>query len=94
MAAQNADGRLEIFILGIDSGLWHTSQTTPSAATWNAWNSLGGKATSGVAVTPNTDGRLEVFVRGLDNALWHNSRQAAGGPAWSGWSSLGGVMHY
>jgi len=102
VVAQNSDGRLEVFVRGKDSALWHISETalsfrdggllTPSAATWNAWGSLGGILTSDVAVAANADGRLEVFARGIGNALWHNSQLAAGGPAWSGWSSLGGIV--
>ena len=37
---QNADGRLEVFALGLDSALWHISQTTPSGSTWTPWSIL------------------------------------------------------
>jgi hypothetical protein len=40
-AAQNADGRLEVFGVGTDNVLWHMWQTAPNNG-WSGWVSLGG----------------------------------------------------
>ena len=75
----NADGRLEAFAVGNDTGLWHMWQTVPGNNTWTDWTSLGG---SGIANNPaviqNADGRLEAFAVGNDNGLWHKWQTAPG----------------
>jgi hypothetical protein len=84
---RNADGRLEVFVIGSDHALWHMWQTAPGNG-WSGWASLGGwidRLTTG----QNADGRLEVFARGADQALWH-MWQTAPSNGWSGWASLGG----
>ena len=89
--ASNADGRIEVFALGIDSRIWHLWQTAPSNG-WSAWASLGGPSMQGrPAAITNPDGRIEVFARGTDNALWHVWQN---GPdaGWSAWASLGGAF--
>ncbi len=88
--AQNLDGRLEIFVRGTDSALWHIWQTAPNNG-WSGWASLGGILESDPVVFQNEDGRLEVFVRGSDSALWH-IWQTAPNNGWSGWASLGGIL--
>ena len=78
-AARNTDGRLEVFVAGNDTGLWHKWQTAAGSSTWTDWTSLGG---GGIANNPtiiqNADGRLEVFVAGGDTGLWHKWQTAAG----------------
>jgi len=90
--AQNADGRLEVFVRGSDDALWHRSQTLANSNNWSDWNSLNGVLTSSPAVFQNADGRLEVFVRGSDDALWHIWQTAANSNNWSDWNSLSGVL--
>jgi hypothetical protein len=95
VVVSNADGRLEVFIIGTDRALWHMAQTvrnTCDPAAWTGWSSLGGVFTSDPAAAVNSDGRLEVFARGSDNALWHRSQASPGSGTWGGWSSLGGVF--
>ncbi|WP_339367589.1 hypothetical protein [Photorhabdus luminescens] len=78
-AANNADGRLEIFGVSTDNAVWHNWQTVPNTeSSWSGWRSMNEGATSKPAVYINSDGRLEVFVRGSDNALWHNWQTAPG----------------
>ena len=79
-----ASGRLDTFVRGTDSALWHKW----FAGGWSGWERLGGVLTSGPAVCSWASGRLDVFVRGTDSALWH--KWFAGG--WSGWESLGGTL--
>ena len=88
--ANNADGRLEVFVRGTDNALWHNWQTAPNNG-WSGWASEGGVLTSNITVGSNADGRLEMFVRGTDQALWHNW-QTAPNNGWSGWASEGGVL--
>ncbi len=91
VGTQNADGRMEIFGVGTDNGLWHIWQTAPSNG-WSGWASMGGIITCEPEVARNADGRMEVFARGTDNALWH-IWQTAPSNGWSGWGSLGGVIY-
>jgi hypothetical protein len=40
VVAQNADGRLEVFLVGQNTQLYHNWQTSPG--NWSGWFSLGG----------------------------------------------------
>ncbi len=88
--AQNADGRVEVFVRGDDNALWHIWQTAPNNG-WSNWASLGGNFPGQPVVFQDADGRLEVFVRGDDNALWH-IWQTAPNNGWSNWATLGGNL--
>jgi len=88
--ANDADGRLEVFVRGTDNALWHKWQVAPNSG-WSGWASEGGVLTSDIAVGRNADGRLEAFVRGTDNALWRKG-QVAPNSGWSPWASQGGVL--
>jgi hypothetical protein len=64
---QNADGRLEVFVIGSDGNLWHIWQTTPGKA-WSSWaslNTLPSTLSTPIAVR-NADGRIEAFCIGTD----------------------------
>ncbi len=87
---RNADGRLEVFGLGLDTALWHIWQTKPNNG-WSGWASLSGRITSDPAIANNADGRLEAFARGKDSGLWH-IWQTKPNNGWSNWASLGGVI--
>src|SRR5581483_3652775 len=84
----NKDGRLEAFVRGSDTALWHKWQTT-AGGSWTGWSPLGGLFISDPVVATNADGRLEVFAVGTDGGLWHVWQYSPGG-SWSGWSGLGG----
>jgi hypothetical protein len=89
-AGHNADGRLEIFVRGNDSAVYHRWQNV-GGGSWNAdniWHPLEGKITGNITVGHNGDGRLEIFVRGVNNGVHHRWQDGAGG--WHGWESLGG----
>lgn len=88
--ARNGDGRLEVFVRGTDSALWHKWQVAPNDG-WSGWASEGGVLTSDPVLAQNSDGRLEIFVRGTDGALWHKW-QVAPNDGWSAWASEGGVL--
>ncbi|HEX2295965.1 MAG TPA: matrixin family metalloprotease [Actinomycetota bacterium] len=88
VVANNADGRMEVFVRGTDNALWHIWQTAASNG-WSGWGRMGGVIQTPIAVGRNSDGRLEVFARGSDSALWHIWQTRASN-GWSGWASMGG----
>jgi hypothetical protein len=72
--AENADGRLQVFIVDLNNQLYHRWQTTPNnSSQWsNGWDPLGGPLASDPVVARNFDGRLELFkVDADDNQLYH-----------------------
>jgi hypothetical protein len=79
-----ASGRLDVFVRGTDSALWHKWYENG----WSGWESLGGVLTSSPAAVSWGNGRIDVFARGTDSALWHKWYENG----WSGWESLGGVL--
>jgi hypothetical protein len=97
--APNADGRLEVMVVGDDlqpegtgsgGALYHQSQTARDNG-WSSWRSYptGGPNLFGSpAVAADADGRLELFALGDDGALWH-MWQTAPNDAWSQWVSHG-----
>ena len=91
VAGENADGRLEVFVIGSDNALWHKWQSAPGG-TWGTWFSLGKPSVANAFFVPfvreNVDGRLEVFTVGTDGSLWH-LWQATPNGGWSTWASLG-----
>ena len=69
LLVSNADGRLEVFLVGQNNQLYHRYQTAPNND-WNSeWLSLGGKWDKNKipALANNADGRLEVFLVGQNN---------------------------
>lgn len=86
----NADGRLEAFMIGSDGALYHTWETASNGSWVGSWSSLGGNWPGGIAVARNADGKLEVFARGTTGYLYYIEQTSAGGGWQSGWTSLGG----
>ncbi len=76
--ARNNDGRLELFVRGVDGHIYHRPQQIPGAALVPAWTSLGGAFTGSPVVGRSDDGRLEVFAVGKDRAI-HRAAQIAPG---------------
>ena len=87
---RNADGRLEVFVIGGNGALYRQWQTTPGGA-WSNWDHRGGDQLVGsnLAVAKNRNGELEVFVIGGDGALYHQWQTNIGGP-WTTWNKRGG----
>ena len=83
-ASSWSSGRLDVFVRGTDSALWHKWFQNG----WSGWEKLGGVLTSGPGAVSWGSGRIDVFVVGTDSALWHKWYQGG----WSGWESLGGVL--
>jgi len=79
-------GRLDVFVQGTDSALWHKSYNGTS---WSGWESLGGNLTSSPAATSNTTNNIQVFARGTDGGVWQKTYNNG----WSDdWQSLGGQV--
>ena len=81
-----AADRLDIFVVGTDSALWHRWW---DGSNWGGWESLGGILVSPPEVVSWGANRLDVFALGTDHALWHRWWD---GSSWGGWESLGGVL--
>ncbi len=78
-AAQNADGRLEVFTAG--GGPRHAWQLSAGGA-WSGWAGLPMGAVGRLAVAPNADGRLEVF--GNDGTRILHAWQVVPNGGWAG----------
>lgn len=91
--ARNADGRLEIFMVGPDRGLWHRWQLAPNGG-WSQWEAIGDNLTlvSEPVAILNADGRLEVFALAAHRALVHKWQVTPGG-GYSAWHSLDGPLY-
>jgi hypothetical protein len=95
-AGRNADGRLEVAVVGGDQAVWHRWQTAPNNG-WSEWHSFGQPDAQGpmslLVLAQNADGRLEAAVPanndvGDQRAVWHRW-QTAPNNGWSEWHSLG-----
>jgi hypothetical protein len=86
---RNADGRIELFYIGIDDVLYHNWQLAPNGY-WIGENLLGPGAPAKakqIAVGQNKDGRIEVFYIGMDDVLYHNWQLVPNGK-WIGESTM------
>jgi hypothetical protein len=101
IVGRNADGRLEIFAIGDDGGLWQKWQVTPNNG-WSEWKTLGTPSrdislNEQFTVGRNQDGRQEVFAVGSDGNVWQIFQAAPSG-GWSDWKKLGhprpGIRHF
>jgi hypothetical protein len=91
VTASDMDARLQVFGVGHDGTVWQAGQLGPHL--WTGWRSLGGPATSSLAVGRHRDGTLDVFARGADNALRHAWQTEPGSTEWSGWKQMSGTLH-
>jgi hypothetical protein len=89
-AAQNQDGRLEIFYIGTGNHLYHNWQLAPNGLLWAGETPFVGNSALQVVAARNTDGRLEIFYIGTGNHLYHNWQTVAGGPTWFGETPFAG----
>lgn len=88
-AVCNADGRMEVFVIGGDGALYHIWENTPGGS-WNTWATLAGTNLAGpVLAAANADGRLQVFVCGSDRKIYSRAQHIPNGD-WDPWFSIGG----
>jgi hypothetical protein len=91
--AHNADGRLELFLRGNDTNLYHLWQTAPNNGWSEGWAPMGGQWPGDPALAQNADGRLEIFIRGNWPYLYHRW-QTAPSNGWSEeWLAMRGSWH-
>ncbi len=100
VVASNADGRLELFMVGTDGQLWHEWQVELNGR-WSHWRAFGspGRPIVGTpAIGSNSlfgplslPGRLELFVV-TDIGDWLHRWQVVPDGDWSGWNHLPYVL--
>jgi hypothetical protein len=89
----NSDGRLEVFVTGLDNSIFHIWQTSPGGNAWSPFHGLGGwTATTQLAVGRNTDGTLQVFYRASDNTLYFIRQSHSAPSGWAPHTPLGGGL--
>jgi hypothetical protein len=80
------DGRLNLFVVGGDNGIWWDKQTVPGGS-WSGWSEISGTtAASGQAPTAilNAGGDLEVFYNNTANTgVCHFWQKTSGGSDWT-----------
>ncbi|MEV6521952.1 PIG-L family deacetylase [Longispora sp. NPDC051575] len=97
----NADGRLEIFVVGADdSAAVHTTYQRADGEWVGHWDNFGNpndtvtpqvrRAVSGAAVGSNADGRLQIFVTNGNGGLGSKWQTSVNGPWTPGWLDMGG----
>ena len=82
----NADGRLELFMVGSDHALYQSWQLVPNGG-WSGFIKDAVNAGGTPSVARNRDGRMEAFVIGSDG-LVRNSWQLSPNSQWSGFTPL------
>jgi hypothetical protein len=89
--APDADGRLNLFLVG-KNGQLYTSEETRANGPFGNWQSLGGSwpANDHIGVAPDADGRLNLFLVGKNAQLYTSEETRANGP-FGNWHSLGGA---
>lgn len=91
IAVENQDGRLQVFVLGLDNAIYTRWETSPG--NWANWVLLGPVSSHPIfSAARNLDGRIQVFYRGPDQALWYITQTTANGTDWARPVSLGGGL--
>jgi serine protease AprX len=87
-AASWAENRIDTFVLGGDSAMYHKWW---DGSSWSGWENLGGFCISAPASVSWGSNRIDTFVIGGDRAMYHKWWN---GSSWNGWESLGGFCKY
>jgi len=87
VVAENANGRLEIFVRRSDFSIWHASENGDGS--WSSFATLGGITTSDPAVARDAAGQLVLFGRDVGSGLWRTWQETPGG-AWHPWEYMQG----
>jgi lysozyme len=84
------DGRLEVFALGEDGGIWHRVWDLATKG-WPPWANLGGTFATGASAILWGDGHAEILATDPSGTPWLNfSGDFEGG--WYGWIKLEGSL--
>jgi hypothetical protein len=89
--AANADGRMEMFVVGTGGRLWFHSQTSPGAKSWTTWKRFDGTFSS-IAAGTNSDGRIELFGTDGSRRVYHRWQERPDSGDWSEWTAFGGRL--
>lgn len=81
-----ASDRRDVFIRGLDNGLWHMYWTL--AGGWSGWEPLGGVLTSGPDAASCTPGHLDIVVQGQGGGYYIKGWT---GTAWTGYALVPGT---
>jgi hypothetical protein len=82
--ARNADGRLEVVVVGGDQALWRRCQSAPNNG-WVPWENRGSVAAGtiqGPTLASNADGRLVLFLRTPNNGGLYQLTQKSPNGDW------------
>lgn len=90
-ATEDVNGRIWVFVVGTDRGLYASRQTIPGSNLFTEFQDLGGELMSNPESVRLCMGAMQVFARGMDGALWTKWQQSGSG-GWSAWTSLGGKL--
>jgi hypothetical protein len=82
-------GRVGVFVVGDDYGIYH-KWTAGGDAGWSGWEPMGGVTEAGVAACAWAPGRIDIFHRGQDRAVYHRWFDGE----WSGWKNIGGTTDH
>ncbi|MFF5705059.1 hypothetical protein ACFY7H_21510 [Streptomyces sp. NPDC012794] len=77
------NGQRQVFIVGSDFAVWTRYNYTNGD--WSSWQSLSGKARSGVRIEGNNTWTPTISVVGMDGDRWYRHRLTSG--TWTGWQS-------
>jgi hypothetical protein len=80
-AALFPDGRAEVFMVGLDSHMFHSIQPTPNSPFPDFGGGLVGShanLATDIAAVRMPDGHAEAFMVGLDGRMWRSSQHADG----------------
>jgi hypothetical protein len=87
-----SDGRLDVFLVDTQGGLFNASQTAINSTAWDGWHSLSSvvPVDARTAVARDANGCLRVFVIGTDGVCYYKTETAPNSPtSWASWASLG-----
>jgi hypothetical protein len=92
----NADGRVELFLVGLDGKVHHAAETAPDSGDFGPWSILDDVSSPAWPAHPvaarNADGRLELFEVGAVGTVFHKWQESRNSSAWSSdlrWDSFG-----
>ena len=71
---RSGDGRLRVFVRGVDHAVYYSSQLEPNGELWDGWTCFGGQFAAGPVATVNAQGFIDVFAVGRDTALYTMSQ--------------------
>jgi hypothetical protein len=66
-----APNRLDLFVRGTDSVIYHKYFDVSWEPSMTDWESLGGATPGDVSAVSWAAGRLDLFVRGTDSVIYH-----------------------